>query len=321
MKYKAWKMPGIGEKPRWVIVDEDDNIINKNPSREELRSLDRRPFKKQKYTRIQLLSFLVQSYEKNGRIPIELDFNNSPKYPNFSTYIRHFGSWNNAIREAGLWNKRYNPTNACDRCGVNFEDIKGWGHPRQEYDENGKPTGKWHCQHCWEVYDPNSTANIIKSMRDSRMDSLDPNSSKGKGDRGQELLCKWKRFKDLNKENDNYMSPIDCFDESTGLYYQVMTAYYSHIYRRWYQSFRRIQNSFRKGYRFKSLFLFCISKDGNTVEIILEIPEKEIICRACINIRDFSREGWYEKYILKDEEEKKNVNKIWDERQRQEIRN
>lgn len=37
---KAWRISSIGEKPRWVIVDESGNIINKNPSKEELIGLE-----------------------------------------------------------------------------------------------------------------------------------------------------------------------------------------------------------------------------------------------------------------------------------------
>lgn len=37
--YKEWRMPGIGEKPRWVIVDETEKIIDKNPTKDELKTL------------------------------------------------------------------------------------------------------------------------------------------------------------------------------------------------------------------------------------------------------------------------------------------
>jgi hypothetical protein len=38
--YKAWKIPGIGEKPIWVIVDETGRTVNNNPTKEELKDLD-----------------------------------------------------------------------------------------------------------------------------------------------------------------------------------------------------------------------------------------------------------------------------------------
>lgn len=44
-KYKMLKMPGVGEKPRWVIVGGDGFIINKNPTKEELKSAKKWDFK------------------------------------------------------------------------------------------------------------------------------------------------------------------------------------------------------------------------------------------------------------------------------------
>lgn len=35
--YKAWRMPGNGEKPRWMLVDENEKIINKNPTKDQLK--------------------------------------------------------------------------------------------------------------------------------------------------------------------------------------------------------------------------------------------------------------------------------------------
>lgn len=49
-----------------------------------------------------LLELLIYFERTEGRVPEQLDFNNSPKYPSYSTYIRMFGTWNNAIKMAGL---------------------------------------------------------------------------------------------------------------------------------------------------------------------------------------------------------------------------
>lgn len=38
--YKAWKIPGIGKKPMWVIVDEAGKTVNNNPTKDELKDLD-----------------------------------------------------------------------------------------------------------------------------------------------------------------------------------------------------------------------------------------------------------------------------------------
>lgn len=57
------------------------------------------------YDSEELLEYLKLSYKDLGRVPGERDFNNS-KYPKFWAYIKVFGSWNNAIKEAGLLEKR-----------------------------------------------------------------------------------------------------------------------------------------------------------------------------------------------------------------------
>lgn len=99
MKYKTYRI--VDNKPRLVIVDENGNVINRNPSNDELKGL--RTFPKEKYKRNprkdytdkQLLSYLRQFYEKYGRPPSANDFNKS-------TYQRRFGSWTNALKMVGL---------------------------------------------------------------------------------------------------------------------------------------------------------------------------------------------------------------------------
>ena len=56
-----------------------------------------------RYTRKELLDFMRQFYEENGRPPMKDDFTNNPEYPSAGTYQIVFGSWNNAIIEAGLY--------------------------------------------------------------------------------------------------------------------------------------------------------------------------------------------------------------------------
>lgn len=57
---------------------------------------------KKRYTDEELLEYIIQFYEKYGRIPIAKDFSNNSEYPNFSTYQTRFGSWLNALKLAGL---------------------------------------------------------------------------------------------------------------------------------------------------------------------------------------------------------------------------
>jgi hypothetical protein len=98
----------IGGMPRKVIVDTYGNIINRNPTKEELKNIDKEPRKPRDtikivyYTEEELLNYLINFYKENGRPPTEKDFKNNPEYPHFSTYVRRFGSWTNVLRQIEL---------------------------------------------------------------------------------------------------------------------------------------------------------------------------------------------------------------------------
>jgi len=312
----------INGKPRWIIVDENGNIINESPTKEELKSLEVEPHKikrkGQSWTKKRIIEVIIQSYEETGRVPTEDDFKHNPNLPSDYTVYKYFGYLGNAIKEAGLLEKRYNPTHSCDRCRKNFNEVERLGKtPVREYDDKGNWTRKWDCPACWEKYSSNSKTNIMKSIGDRRTGNLDPNSPSAKGDKGEELLCRWKRYTNLNKKHDNYTIRRDCLDEDIGLYYQAKIASYDHTYKRWPHDFRNLQNSIWLGFRFKSLFLFCISEDGKRIERIYEIPEEEVIKGSGISIVKYRtsgllyKNGWYEQYMFKDEEELKKVNEIW----------
>ncbi len=49
-----------------------------------------------------MLDYLRQFVKENGRIPVKTDFASNPEYPNFSTYQRRFGSWNNTLKLVGM---------------------------------------------------------------------------------------------------------------------------------------------------------------------------------------------------------------------------
>lgn len=53
-------------------------------------------------TRDKLIEILQQWVKENGRIPVEQEFRNNPKYPSYGTYYNEFGSWNNALAHAEL---------------------------------------------------------------------------------------------------------------------------------------------------------------------------------------------------------------------------
>jgi hypothetical protein len=104
MKYKAYRI--IDGKPRWIVVNEIGNIVNRNPNKDEIKGLDKFLEKdgrgKLHYTDNQLLWYLIQFYKKYGRSPTARDFDNDPYYPNSTTYQKRFRSWSNALKLVGL---------------------------------------------------------------------------------------------------------------------------------------------------------------------------------------------------------------------------
>ncbi len=97
----------IDGKPKWVIVDKNGNITNRNPNKIELKNLEifrgrNRLVPKVHYKDVELLEFLRKSEREKGRSPASRDFDNNPEYPGSSTYVRRFGSWNKALKMAGI---------------------------------------------------------------------------------------------------------------------------------------------------------------------------------------------------------------------------
>lgn len=54
------------------------------------------------YTEKQLIEIMQVFYEKEGRIPLHAEFKSNGDYPDPDTYCVVFGSWNEAIRQAGF---------------------------------------------------------------------------------------------------------------------------------------------------------------------------------------------------------------------------
>ncbi len=49
-----------------------------------------------------LIKILLSWHKKHKKIPAMRDFNKDTDTPNSSTYLKYFGSWNNALKEAGI---------------------------------------------------------------------------------------------------------------------------------------------------------------------------------------------------------------------------
>lgn len=95
----------IDGKPKWVIVDENGEIVNRNPAKEELKGL-KTEFHKikmpKRYVREQLLEILRKFGREKGSPPTCNDFRCNPRYPSCYTFMNEFGSWNNATELAGF---------------------------------------------------------------------------------------------------------------------------------------------------------------------------------------------------------------------------
>lgn len=100
--YKSYRI--IDGRPRKVVVDKNGEIINKNPSKEELKDLEKENYKRdiKRYTDNGLLNYLKKYYIEYGKPPTWSDFVNNHKYPNPDTYRKRFGSWSRALKIVGL---------------------------------------------------------------------------------------------------------------------------------------------------------------------------------------------------------------------------
>ncbi len=230
---------------------------------------------------------------------------------------RYYGTYEKPI-------KKYNLTNACDRCGISFD--KASGHPMREYDKNGKKTEKWICSRCRaKDYNdmPYSHSNIIKQMRSCRTGNQNPNSSNAKGDLFEELTCKWRStvstvpVENLNEKLDNYTTPIDHTRDSELGIIQTKGKFYDSEYRMWL--FCGLEREWDK--KFDVIICYCASEDGKTIDRIYIIPKKETDRVKTINIVNSPMNSrgtspivpWYEKYRIKNEEAIDKINDMWKE--------
>lgn len=221
----------------------------------------------------------------------------------------------------------YNPTNICPRCREEKEregkkiTERSILYPGNSRRGKNKESGaeEWVCSRHWGIdyqrYNAESQNNIKKSLSGSRTGYLDPESETGKGNKTQKLIYILYGWTDLNEKNDNHRVLIDFMDKDGNLY-QVKGRRYDSKYRGW-NTGGNVENEWYKNY--KDTVLICISEDGKIIEEIYKIPfEKEIKGkRKGIGIYKYDKEGfkfegeWYEQYRVKDKEELKNTNIIW----------
>ncbi len=103
-KYTSTRI--IDGKPRIVIVDETGKIVNRSPSKDELKGLEKEIVKDSRrhkeYTKDHLLNELKRFEKEEGRIPKEKDLSNNLGYPSIQSYKNYFGSLNKALKLIGM---------------------------------------------------------------------------------------------------------------------------------------------------------------------------------------------------------------------------
>lgn len=106
------------------------------------------------YTDHELIEKLIDYYNRFNKSPTKREF----KKPNFTTYVNHFGSWNNALEAAGL-PLNHNVTNTPNICRIcKTTKAISW------YNQNGYKV----CNKCnnrdrnyfYGILDPNSNTGI-----------------------------------------------------------------------------------------------------------------------------------------------------------------
>lgn len=127
--YKSYRI--INGKGKWIIIDENEKIVNRDPTKEELKLVAQKPhrIKRYLYTDEELLDYLNKFYEDNGKIPVQNDFKGNKNYPGFLVYIRRFGSWNNALKMVGF----------DINCHTNTTNDELLGSLKRFYEENVRP--------------------------------------------------------------------------------------------------------------------------------------------------------------------------------------
>lgn len=221
----------------------------------------------------------------------------------------------------------YNRTNTCDnikkdgtQCGNKLIPGKTY----REYDKKGDWTGRWICDNCRKTGDNKERRSVLNC----RTGNYDSGSTKALGDNCEKLSMELFKVKVLSIECDRYSGlPLDHSPIPEGTSVMVGDKLVD-LSGKIPQTKGRCYNSDRKGWRsinterewYKEsdvIILYCVSKDGNTIERIYILPKEEILGIKSIGIYkynskgDLYENGWYEKYRVKDEKILEYANKIW----------
>lgn len=152
---------------------------------------------------------------------------------------------------------------------------------------------------------------MTKLLRDRRTGNLKA-SHLIFADNCEELTCELYGVKNLNKENDNYRSPID---HTTHFKLGIIQTKGARLtvarqgileYEKWSRSLLEEHNK-----EFDLLILYCANIDGKIIDRIYIFPWEDVIKTTSITIMKNNPCGWYEQYRVKEEELLKMANEIW----------
>lgn len=197
------------------------------------------------------------------------------------------------MKKIELFGEKY-----CDICKIN---ILTTGNIYKEYKDDVW-TGRYLCRSCYSKdynkkyysYDNDPR----KYMRNIRINNLDRYSSSGKGLVFELVTCKARSLKNLNIESDNYSSKLDhSIDPEYGILQTKGSIAELNSLRNKYW---KLSTRNEKGKRFNNLIFYCADKNFRHIENVYIFPEKEVISRNDILIKDQNIKSWYDKYLMQD---------------------
>lgn len=198
----------------------------------------------------------------------------------------------------------YNETNTCPNILKNGDICERplvRGKTCRERHIDGEFTERYVCLRCYNnIYSRNlhdSHDNLIKQMRDSRLDNLDINSESGKTFVFEQVTCKTRGFENLNLKNDNFHSKNDhSIDKDYGI---LDTKVSLLCMLNWGYEGWQFNTTKLKRKEFDNMIGHCTDRHMKNIEETIIIPKFEIMKRGNIRIyKNPIRKAWYEKYLI-----------------------